>query len=309
MRFYTLFVAMVMATPLVAHHENDLLFGAADGRATVVQPVPHPVRPMSFVLGNYILDVGLDFYFEQNTGLPHPQSCRVQQVWISSGLRGTRSGLGTIFCETGCQNYFDLPTLGTPHHHLIFAVGTPGVYVWDVRAINAFARDGSPLADMNWVYRVYMVAGNPQRLYGSVSLTSAYQGVLYQRKLTVQLRQNGQTLAQQTLPPNPDAIHHYMVGFTQSGTVDMVAKLEGHLSRRIANFSLTGAHQVDWSFAFAGDINDDDIIDDADLLQVLFAFGQSDENPADVNGDGIVDDADLLVVLFNFGATGEGYQP
>jgi len=25
-----------------------------------------------------------------------------------------------------------------------------------------------------------------------------------------------------------------------------------------------------------------------------------------VNGDGVVDDADLLVVLFNFGATGEG---
>ncbi|MCS6919309.1 MAG: Ig-like domain repeat protein [Fimbriimonadales bacterium] len=50
----------------------------------------------------------------------------------------------------------------------------------------------------------------------------------------------------------------------------------------------------------AGDLNQDGVIDDADLLQVLFAFGSSDPQ-ADVNRDGIVDDADLLVVLFNFG--------
>jgi len=33
---------------------------------------------------------------------------------------------------------------------------------------------------------------------------------------------------------------------------------------------------------------------------VLFAFG-GQGGAADVNGDGIVDDADLLIVLFNFG--------
>jgi hypothetical protein len=50
-----------------------------------------------------------------------------------------------------------------------------------------------------------------------------------------------------------------------------------------------------------GNVNGDDIVDDADLLQVLFNFGSSDP-AADANGDGIVDDADLLTVLFNFGA-------
>ncbi len=49
-----------------------------------------------------------------------------------------------------------------------------------------------------------------------------------------------------------------------------------------------------------GDINGDDVIDDADLLSVLFAFGSSDA-AADLNNDGVVDDADLLTVLFNFG--------
>jgi hypothetical protein len=51
-----------------------------------------------------------------------------------------------------------------------------------------------------------------------------------------------------------------------------------------------------------GDVDGNGCVDDADLLQVLFAFGASECSPADVNGDGIVDDADLLTVLFNFGS-------
>jgi hypothetical protein len=34
---------------------------------------------------------------------------------------------------------------------------------------------------------------------------------------------------------------------------------------------------------------------------VLFNFGATGANPADVNRDSTVDDADLLQVLFNFG--------
>ncbi len=53
----------------------------------------------------------------------------------------------------------------------------------------------------------------------------------------------------------------------------------------------------------AGDVNQDGVIDDADLLQILFDFGQSGASPSDLNGDGVVDDADLLLVLFNFGSS------
>ncbi len=50
------------------------------------------------------------------------------------------------------------------------------------------------------------------------------------------------------------------------------------------------------------DVNQDGVVDDADLLSVLFAFGtQRCNHPADVNRDGVVDDADLLTVLFAFG--------
>lgn len=50
------------------------------------------------------------------------------------------------------------------------------------------------------------------------------------------------------------------------------------------------------------DLNNDGVIDDADLLTVLFQFGASGSGVGgDVNYDGVVDDADLLVVLFYFG--------
>ena len=52
-----------------------------------------------------------------------------------------------------------------------------------------------------------------------------------------------------------------------------------------------------------GDVDTNGCVDDADLLQVLFAFGQSGTGlPEDLNGDSTVDDADLLLVLFNFGS-------
>jgi Tfp pilus assembly protein PilP len=50
------------------------------------------------------------------------------------------------------------------------------------------------------------------------------------------------------------------------------------------------------------DVNRDGCVDDADVLAVLFAFGQTGGGLAeDVTCDGVVDDADLLGVLFNFG--------
>ncbi|MGQ9657634.1 MAG: hypothetical protein ACUVV1_06985 [Fimbriimonadales bacterium] len=55
-------------------------------------------------------------------------------------------------------------------------------------------------------------------------------------------------------------------------------------------------------YRVAGDVNGDGCADDADLLETLFAFGQTGANlPADLTGDGVIDDADLLGVLFNFG--------
>lgn len=51
-----------------------------------------------------------------------------------------------------------------------------------------------------------------------------------------------------------------------------------------------------------GDTDANGCVDDADLLTILFSFGQaSDSLAGDINRDGVVDDADLLGVLFQFG--------
>ncbi|MEN3002565.1 MAG: hypothetical protein ABDI19_12085 [Armatimonadota bacterium] len=54
---------------------------------------------------------------------------------------------------------------------------------------------------------------------------------------------------------------------------------------------------------FFADVNGDGVIDDADLLAVLSAFGSSctGECVEDIDGSGIVDDGDILAILVNYG--------
>ena len=73
-------------------------------------------------------------------------------------------------------------------------------------------------------------------------------------------------------------------------------------SRTTSSLRYTNITDVRVIAGIPGDVDGNLCVDDADLLQVLFAFGATGSNPADVNGDLIVDDADLLIVLFNFGA-------
>jgi hypothetical protein len=67
--------------------------------------------------------------------------------------------------------------------------------------------------------------------------------------------------------------------------------------------ALAGTHYVSVQPCPAGpegDVDGNGCVDDADLLIVLFNFGNAG-GQGDVNRDNIVDDADLLAVLFNFG--------
>jgi hypothetical protein len=53
-----------------------------------------------------------------------------------------------------------------------------------------------------------------------------------------------------------------------------------------------------------GDLNNDGVVDGADLLILLSQWGKCDDPddcPADLNGDGTVDGADLLILLSNWG--------
>ena len=82
-------------------------------------------------------------------------------------------------------------------------------------------------------------------------------------------------------------------------------KPRGALSQTYQEVLLPGGDTLDAYLRMhliLGDVDENDCIDDADLLAVLFSFGATGDAPADLNLDGVVDDADLLLVLFNFGA-------
>jgi len=61
------------------------------------------------------------------------------------------------------------------------------------------------------------------------------------------------------------------------------------------------AFLLDTGFPSRGDVNRDGCVDDADLMAVLFAFGERGYRNADIDWNGVIGDGDLLQVLFHFG--------
>ncbi len=104
----------------------------------------------------------------------------------------------------------------------------------------------------------------------------------------------------------PDGTRAFTLRYSLSPTTDDL--LNDMLIDSAGNLVVTGTSfgdvvTVKYRLAQTGDVDGNGCVDDADLLAVLFTFGQSGSSmPEDVNGDGVVDDADLLMVLFNFGS-------
>jgi hypothetical protein len=98
------------------------------------------------------------------------------------------------------------------------------------------------------------------------------------------------------------------ITFATGGTFD----LGGTVGQPDASTALTGgAFSLTGGFWFApaciahnGDVDANGCIDDADLLAVLLAFGNTGSGlgRVDTSCDGVVDDADLLQVLLHFGS-------
>jgi hypothetical protein len=90
----------------------------------------------------------------------------------------------------------------------------------------------------------------------------------------------------------------------RQGTFDIAVRAPTSLTRIVRGVSLDRDVSGLVFDLINGDVNEDNVINDLDLLSVLFDFG-SDSSQTDINGDGVVNDLDLLVVLFNFGAEGD----
>jgi thermitase len=134
------------------------------------------------------------------------------------------------------------------------------------------------------------------------SYTGSYNG----RTVEVVLRPRGGNSTLATTSGTLNSTGNFEVSFfNYLGYYDLAVRAQGTLLKRVPNARMRypGVSGLNLTLT-PGDINGDNVIDDADLLQVLFAFGAN--NPSvDLNGDNIVDDADLLLVLFNFGVRGE----
>ena len=154
-------------------------------------------------------------------------------------------------------------------------------------------------------YEVYLSTPNiPTTLQGTVTIPG-FAGNTNQIVLTIRQRDPYTGNVAATHTGNMNSGFTYSIAVTPGLYDGLRITAPRCLARNIPGLRrLLGATTLDFSLTL-GDVNGDNIIDDADLLAVLFEFGNSTNAPADVNGDGIVDDADLLTVLFNFGAQGD----
>jgi hypothetical protein len=139
-------------------------------------------------------------------------------------------------------------------------------------------------------------------LYGRITI-SGYTGSLEGKTATIKVKQGTQVF---TYTATLGANGQYAVPIDQTGNIEVLAQVAPGLARKVSLSNVSGPVQQNFLDLTNGDVNGDNVVDDADLLQVLFNFGGSD-SASDVNGDSTVDDADLLIVLFNFGSVGDRF--
>jgi hypothetical protein len=142
---------------------------------------------------------------------------------------------------------------------------------------------------------VVIPVGNPPgtrpHLSGIIRLNAAGQRFVAANQFLARVGQGGQLVWFRTPPIRFDALIPEADG-------SLIAAGEESLDDGFIQRILTVI-----KYAPNGDLDGNGCVDDADLLRLLLAFGQSGADLAeDLNGDGVVDDADLLEVLFHFGS-------
>jgi hypothetical protein len=148
--------------------------------------------------------------------------------------------------------------------------------------------------------RVWGAAAPATRLQGVITI-AGFAGSYAGRQAIIRIRQ-GSTINTYTVTLSDSGA--YSVDVREQGAAEVLAQMAPGLARKV-NLTLSGTTTQNFTLT-NGDVNGDNVVDDADLLQVLFNFGGTDR-ASDVNGDNVVDDDDLLIVLFNFGSVGDRF--
>jgi outer membrane protein assembly factor BamB len=202
---------------------------------------------------------------------------------------------------------------------VVYAVGNQGSVMYAINPANGLVRWSSWIGTANWYASpaiggdgtVYVVNGDG-RLYAFGPLggflwaggdVDGWNGDYTGATAVVQFYQGDELKYEMVAPVNPDGtveLHD-----TPVGVHDIKVRIHNSLFGRVPSVAL----EVDQPAAIQvrllnGDVNADNIVDDADLLYILMHYGQHTPD-YDLNGDALIDDADLLIVLFNFGTIGE----
>jgi len=221
--------------------------------------------------------------------LPNLYVHRLRGAWrIETRVRLQRNGLSNAYLQAGivflrdADNYFNLHLVYLPErsHWLSVSGGHEqnGVYQW------------AGLSGIVW---------NP------VESTSARLLIRYEPDTGLVRffydREDGAHWREMSGSPRP---------LSEFPSLQAVATQGGYIGLYVDTAGGTGTPAPVAAFDYLyilndynlADVNKDGVVNDADLLMVLFSFGiQTCNQPADVNGDGVVNDADLLTVLFVFG--------
>jgi len=156
-----------------------------------------------------------------------------------------------------------------------------------------------------WSYRLRAAPDRTYRLSGYLTLES-YRGNVIGLPIRVELRAPGSATPLRTETVNLLLNGYYTLYQVAPGSYDVAFQGAHWLRKVVRNVAVNDCVWGINTTLTNGDVNGDNRIDDADLLDVLFAFGQTGSNlPEDLDGDGRVDDADLLIVLFHFGSVGD----
>jgi len=158
---------------------------------------------------------------------------------------------------------------------------------------------------------VYLVEGSA-RLYAFGPLSGflmggadveGWEGDYEGLPVTVQFYQEGELKYE--MQTTLDEEGRFTLGNTPVGVHDIKVRVHRSLTKTVPEVHLEEDHTPEIRVILGnGDLNSDNVVDDADLLMVLMLYGEYNLD-YDLTGDGYVDDAELLIVLFNFGATGE----